>query len=126
MVNEVTCTEVNGLAGGTGIAHVYHIVSKENLYGHGRLYARVVLPSGSCVGWHQHINDTEPYYILSGEGDFYEADSENAPRTKTHVHAGQVCTINVGQWHCLENNSGKDLEFMALIYNKQGFDNSNI
>ncbi len=126
MIREVTCTDVDGLAGGKGIAHVYHIVPKDELYGHGRLYARVVLPSGSCVGWHQHIHDTEPYYILRGEGDFYEADSGDDERTKTRVHAGQVCVIRVGQWHCLENTSGEDLEFMALIYNEPGYDNRGV
>ncbi|MBQ7217753.1 MAG: cupin domain-containing protein [Synergistaceae bacterium] len=126
MIREVTCTDVDGLAGGKGIAHVHHIVTKEELNGHGRLYARVVLPPGSCVGWHQHIHDTEPYYILRGEGDFYEADSGDGERKKTRVHAGQVCVINVGQWHCLENTSGEDLEFMALIYNAPGYDNREV
>ena len=126
MIREVTCTDVDGLAGGKGIAHVHHIVTKEELNGHGRLYARVVLPPGSCVGWHQHIHDTEPYYILRGEGDFYEADTGDGERKKTRVHAGQVCVINVGQWHCLENTSGEDLEFMALIYNERGYDNTGV
>ena len=121
MIREVTPTEVDGLAGGQGKAYVYHIVPKEELNGHGRLYARVVLPSGSCVGWHQHVHDTEPYYILKGEGDFYEGDTENGERRKYHVHAGQVCVINVGQWHKLENNSCSDLEFVALIYNEPGY-----
>ena len=126
MIREVTCTDVDGLAGGKGIAHVHHIVTKEELNGHGRLYARVVLPPGSCVGWHQHIHDTEPYYILRGEGDFYEADTGDGERKKTRVHAGQVCVINVGQWHCLENTSGEELEFMALIYNEPGYDNRGV
>ncbi len=125
MVRREILAEVDGLAGGHGIAHVHHIVSKDELLGHGRLYARVVLPPGSGVGWHQHVNDTEPYYILSGEGDFYEA-LEDTPdeRIHTKVHAGDVCVIQVGQWHCLENNSDSNLEFMALIYNKKGYHNS--
>ncbi len=91
-------------------------------YGHGRLYARIVLAPGSSVGWHQHTRDTEPYYILRGEGDFIEGRSED-DRNVTRVHAGQVCVIEVGQWHSLENNSDGELEFMALIYNEPGYDN---
>ena len=72
---------------------------------------------GSSVGWHQHVRDTEPYYILRGEGDFIEGSSENEKK-RTHVHAGQVCVINVGDWHSLENNSDGELEFVALIYNE--------
>lgn len=125
MVRRENLVEVNGLAGGKGIARVHHIVSFEELLGHGRLYARVILPPGASVGWHQHVRDTEPYYILSGEGDFYESDINNVnERHHTKVGPGDVCVIQVGQWHCMENNSDEDLEFMALIYNEQGYDNS--
>ncbi|MBQ7577849.1 MAG: cupin domain-containing protein [Synergistaceae bacterium] len=121
MIRDVTSTEVKNLRGGRGVVYVHHILTPEELYGHGRMYARIVLPAGSSVGWHQHIHDTEPYYILKGEADFYEGDSENGERKKFHVKAGQVCLINVGQWHSLENNSDSDLEFMALIYNEPGY-----
>ena len=68
MIREVTGIEVEGLAGGKGKATRYEIVPKEELNGHGRLYARIVLAPGSSVGWHQHVRDTEPYYILRGRG----------------------------------------------------------
>ena len=123
MVRDVLCTDVEGVAGGTGPAKMYHVLSKDELYGHGRLYARVVLASGSSVGWHQHIHDTEPYYVLKGEGDFYEGATGDGERKHTKVHAGQVCIIEVGQWHSRENNSNEDLEIMALIYNEPGYDN---
>ena len=123
MIRDVIPLEVEGLAGGKGKATRYEIVSKEELNGHGRLYARIVLKPGSSVGWHQHIHDTEPYYILRGEGDFLEGDTGDGERKRTRVHAGQVCVIQVGQWHSLENNSDGELEFMALIYNEPGYDN---
>lgn len=123
MIREVVCSDVEGLAGGKGTAHMYHVLSKEELNGHGRLYARVVLEPGASVGWHQHIRDTEPYYILRGEGDFFEGDTGDGERRMTKVHAGQVCMIEVGQWHSIENNSGEELEIMALIYNEAGYDN---
>ena len=114
MIREVKGVEAEGLAGGKGKAMRYVIVPPEELNGHGRLYARIVLMPGSSVG---------PYYILRGEGDFIEGDSEN-DRKVTRVHAGEVCVIRVGQWHSLENNSDGELEFMALIYNKPGYNNS--
>ena len=120
MVRHEQLLEVEGLAGGKGKAHKYEIVSKDELLGHGRLYARTILEPGSSVGWHQHVNDTEPYYILNGEGDFIEGNSENE-KIITHVKKGDICVINVGQWHSLENNSDKPLEFIALIYNKPGY-----
>ena len=122
MVRRENIVEVQGLAGGSGPARVCHIVSKEELLGHGRLYARVVLPPKSSVGWHQHVRDTEPYYILKGEGDFTES-ADGIAKTVTRVRPGDVCVIEVGQWHSLVNNSDSDLEFMALIYNETGYSN---
>ena len=122
MIRKVEAVEVEGgFPESKGKRYMYHIVSKEELNGHGRLYARVVMPAGSSVGWHKHVHDTEPYYILKGEADFYEGDSENGERIKTHVTAGDVCLINVGQWHAIENNSGEEMEYMALIYNEPGY-----
>ena len=121
MIRKVEGVEAECLAGGKGKATRYVILPKEELDGLGRLYARIVLQPGSSIGWHQHVNDTEPYYILKGEGDFYEGDRENGERRKTHVTAGDVCVINVGQWHALENNSDSDIEIIALIYNKPGY-----
>ena len=114
MVRKETMEVRTGMGGGTGLGevYVYEIVTKEELMGHGRFYAKLVMPPGSTIGWHQHIHETEPYYILSGEGDFKDNDG-----TVTKVHAGDICTIRVGDYHALENNSAEDLVLMALIYN---------
>ena len=112
MIRKDNVLEVEHLGGGKGTAYVHHIVSKEELLGHGRLYAKVVLPPGASVGWHQHVHDTEPYYILEGEGIFVDDDG-----SRTKVGPGDVCTILPGQCHAIENASScKDLAFMALIH----------
>lgn len=100
------------LRGGTGPVYFYHILSEEELYGHGSMYARVVMPSGSSIGVHQHVHNTEPYYILSGYGDFTDADG-----SVTKVGPGDRCTILPGETHGLANPYDEDLVFMALIYN---------
>lgn len=112
MIRNEICTDVEHLAGGKGTAHVYHIQSSEELGKAGRLYARVVLDPGCSVGWHQHVGETEPYYILKGEGTFIDNDE-----SKTIVTPGQICTIENGHYHSIENNGSEPLEFMALIYN---------
>ena len=119
MIRKADVKAVEHLGGGRGTAYVHPIVSKDELLGHGRLYAKVILPPGSSVGWHQHLRDTAPYYILTGEADFIDND-----RSVTKVGPGDVCVIEVGQYHSIENNSDKDVEFMALIYNEHGYDNS--
>ena len=67
MVRKENTVAVEHLGGGKGTAYVHHIISKEEFLGHGRMYAKVVLPPGASVGWHQHVHDTEPYYILKGQ-----------------------------------------------------------
>ena len=112
MVKKEKVQIVKNLAGGKGEAKVYNIASLEELHGAAKLYAKVVLPPGASVGWHQHKGETEPYYILSGEGTFIDND-----KSKTTVTKGDICVINDGDHHSIENNSNADLEFMALIYN---------
>ena len=118
MIRQADIRAVEHLGGGRGTAYVHHIVSKEELLGHGRLYAKVILPPGASVGWHQHLRDTEPYYILKGQADFIDNDG-----SVTRVGPGDCCIIEVGQFHSLENTSQEDVEFMALIYNEAGYSN---
>ena len=80
--------------------------------GFGECNAKVVLKPNSSVGWHRHVGETEPYYILEGEGIFVDDDG-----SRTKVGPGDVCTILPGQCHAIENASScKDLAFMALIH----------
>lgn len=113
MVRKPTLEVRENMRGGTGKAHFEHIVSKEEMNGHGRLYARIRLEPGASIGFHEHIGDTEPYFILEGYGIFVDNDG-----TRTAVGPGDVCYIEVGQGHAIENNSEEDLVFMALIYNE--------
>ena len=64
MVRKTEVKKVEGLRGGKGTAEVHHIVTAEELRGHGKMYAKVVLAPHSSVGYHQHVGDTEPYYIF--------------------------------------------------------------
>ena len=101
------------LRGGKGEVEFHHILTKEELNGHGSMYAMVRLKPGCSIGYHQHIGNTEPYFILEGTGTFVDNDG-----SRTVVGPGDACLIEVGQSHALENNSDQDLVFMALIYNE--------
>lgn len=99
--------------GGRGEVEFEHILSADELNGHGSMYARVRLKPGCSIGFHQHIGNTEPYFILEGRGTFVDHDG-----SRNEVVPGDVCVIEVGQGHSMENNSDEDLVFMALIYNE--------
>ncbi|NLK36462.1 MAG: cupin domain-containing protein [Epulopiscium sp.] len=114
MVKRERIHTVEGLRGGKGTVEIHHFLEKEELLGHGKMFARVVLKPHSSIGWHQHTEDTEPYAILKGEGLFIDNDG-----SKTVVRPGDVCIINVGEWHSIENNTDEDMEMMAIVLNKQ-------
>jgi mannose-6-phosphate isomerase-like protein (cupin superfamily) len=113
LVRKTTVETKQEVRGGKGEVEFRHVLSSEELNGHGSLYAQVVLKPGSSIGWHQHVGNTEPYFILEGHGIFVDSDGSRIP-----VEAGDVCTIEVGQSHAIENYSDQDLVFMALIYNE--------
>jgi quercetin dioxygenase-like cupin family protein len=73
------------------------------------LYARVVVPPKAAVPYHQHVGDSESYYILSGEGEY---NDNGEVRT---VKAGDSTWTPDGSSHGLVNTGDGDLTFMALI-----------
>lgn len=113
MVKKNEAVVKENLRGGKGSITLYPILSPEELMGHGTMYARVVIPPHCSIGWHQHVGNTEPYYIIKGEGTFIDNDE-----SRTTVHPGDICTIACGQWHSMENNSEEDMEMIALVINE--------
>lgn len=112
MVRKTEPIEVKNARGGEGSVVFYHVLQEKELLGHGCMYAKVVINPHSSIGWHQHATNTEPYFILSGKGVFVDND-----KSRTEVVPGDVCLIEVGQWHSLENPYDEPLEIMALVYN---------
>ena len=110
MIRKTQPVTVEHARGGEGYVTFYHILQKEELMGHGTLYAKVVVNPHSSIGYHQHTGDTEPYFILSGKGIFTDND-----RTRTEVGPGDACLIKPGESHGLDNPNDEPLEMMALI-----------
>lgn len=110
MVKKERVVTVENLRGGVGSVEIHHFMDASELMGHATMYARVIIKPHSSIGWHQHVGDTEPYAIIKGEGVFTDNDG-----SKTTVHAGDVCLIEVGQFHAIENNTDEDLEMIALV-----------
>ncbi len=81
----------------------------EELYGKGRMFNLMTLPSGNSIGRHTHEGDNEVFYFLSGVGE-YDDDG-----TIVTVHPGDVAVCNSGQTHSLKNIGTEDLTFIALI-----------
>ena len=115
MIKKDRVVTVEGMRGGAGSVEIHHILEGEELMGHGTLYARVIIKPHSSIGWHQHVGNTEPYYILKGVGTFVDNDG-----SKTEIAEGDVCVIEVGQSHAIENPNDESLEIIALVINMRG------
>ena len=80
MVRKTVKATKSQVQGGRGEVEFEHILDKDELNSHGRLYAKIRLKPGCSVGYHKHIGNTEPYYILEGHGTFIDNDG-----TRTEV-----------------------------------------
>ena len=94
---------------GKGIIRIKDLTDKEGLYGHGRMFAHIVVDPGCSIGYHDHNHETEFYYILKGEGVFSDNGKEVV------VREGDICATGFGEGHGLENQSSEPLELIALI-----------
>ena len=115
MIRKTETVFVPNLRGGEGTIEIRHILSKNELMGHGSMYAHVIIPPHSSLGFHQHVENTEPYYVLKGTGIFVDNDG-----SRTEINPGDVCTIEGGQSHAIENPGDAPLEIMALVINERG------
>jgi gentisate 1,2-dioxygenase len=95
--------------GGVGAVDWTNVLSGDDLPGrHLRFFHDDVLPPGASVGVHDHEDDEECYYILSGSG-VMTLDGE-----RTEVGAGDIAVVFPGGSHGLENTSDGDLRFLVV------------
>ena len=106
---KTTCTRPS--ANGVGEVLIEKILDEE-LADKCGLYARVTIPAGSVLGYHEHHGNGESYFVLSGEAIY---DDNGVKRT---IKAGDSTWTPDGCGHGVDNSQGKDpIVFMALIVN---------
>lgn len=102
-------TKVNEhMRGGAGSVQILELMSKDELK-HCRMFSKLTLKPGCSIGQHEHVNETEYYWILEGEGVVTEADGEKT------VKAGDLVITGGGASHAIRNEKDEDLVFLALI-----------
>jgi quercetin dioxygenase-like cupin family protein len=97
--------------GGVGSIEIHKKITKEDQVEGLSLFAKVVVSPHSTIGYHQHTDDAEAYYVLKGEGIFLNHNEERVP-----VKAGDICLIKKGQSHGLENLTDDELVMIAVVY----------
>lgn len=105
----MTTERIENMCGGDGHVIIKRLLGEKELNGKCGLYAQVTLEPGCSLGYHEHHNESETYYIISGQGEY---NDNGFPRA---VSAGDVTFTPDGCGHGLRNTGLEDLVFMALI-----------
>ena len=85
-----TVTEVvKNMAGGDGEVTIKRILGEKELNGKCGLYAQVTIQPGSSLGYHEHKNESETYYILSGTAEYNDngTDRKSTRLNSSHTLA---------------------------------------
>lgn len=106
---KTTMKRAENMRGGKGHVIMESIIGENEFKGKGRLFAKVTLEPGCSIGYHEHHNESETYYILSGKGEY----DDNG--TRMTVSEGDVTFTPDGCGHGIENTGDENLVFMALI-----------
>ena len=99
----------DSMRGGSGEVEIVHIFKAEELGGKARLLARLRLGKGSSIGYHEHNDEEEVFYILRGQGVVSENGEEKT------VAAGDAALTKGGNSHSIRNDSEEPLEVLAVI-----------
>ena len=96
-------------SGGKGEISVKYILNEEEMNGKGKMFSEVTIAPGCSLGYHEHVGNSETYYIIRGEGEY------NDNGTIRTVVPGDRTFTPSGFSHGMANNGDTDLVFMALI-----------
>ena len=97
------------LKGGDGDTVLLNIVPPDALPPKARLFSVTTLAPGCSIGVHEHTDESEIYYAMSGEGIIHDNGCE-LPFKQGDCH---VC--HSGNTHGIANESDAPLVFVAAI-----------
>ncbi len=95
---------------GPGAVTLEHLFKKDDFGGsHFRVCAKLILPPGSGIGLHPHIDEDEVYIVLKGSGTVTDAG------LTAEVKPGDTVLTGKGDSHCLTNTGSEVLEVIAIV-----------
>ena len=111
MINKnISGSWVEGLGGcGKGKAFMSKLFDGDALPKKAPLMAVIDLEPGSDIGYHQHPENNELYWIIEGEGEYNDNGEVSV------VTGGMATMCYVGGWHSLKNTGDKPLKLLAVI-----------
>ena len=97
------------MRGGDGTVKIESLLTKEELYEKGRLFAKITIGPGCSIGQHVHEGEMEAFYIAQGKALF----DDNG--TQIEAAAGDTTYTPSGAGHSIRNIGEEDLVLIALI-----------
>lgn len=97
------------MRGGEGAVTVRHYFMPEEIKAKTRLCSELLLPPGSSIGVHDHVDEDEIYIIQRGTGIMTDGGKE------IQVEAGDAILTGQGASHSIKNTGAEDLVVTAVI-----------
>ena len=98
------------MRGGNGTVKIEHLWEPgSEMLGHNRMAARLTLPPGGSIGFHNHEKEDEIFVIVKGQA---EADDNGKISL---LNAGDTLLTGNGAGHSIRNVGEGDLELIAII-----------
>ncbi|MDD3348253.1 MAG: cupin domain-containing protein [Bacilli bacterium] len=98
--------EVLNMRGGEGRVFIEKLEPRLH---HMKMYARIVIPAGSSIGFHFHETDEEMVYVLSGKGEVTMGEQ------KMIMNEGAINITKQSESHSIKNIFSEDLVLLAII-----------
>lgn len=110
---EDLASELKEMRGGPGEVLITNLATKEEMLENGRLYAGMVIEPGCGIGYHDHHDETEIFYVTEGTVTWNDGEKD------TDVSEGSVMICEDGKGHSIMNRSDKTAKLTALILIKR-------
>lgn len=102
-------TKAENIHGGKGFILRDHLIQGELLHGKCTYCACITLDPECEIGLHQHVNDSELYYLIEGDAIY------NDNGVEVEVHAGDALFCKPGERHAIRNETNKPVVFVAMM-----------
>jgi quercetin dioxygenase-like cupin family protein len=106
---DVQIRKVSHAQGGKGDIFFHDWLLADEAPGHGRVFSKLVIPSGCSIAPHQHNGEFEAFYVMEGIATVTDGDQV------VEVPSGGMNLCKDGDFHGVENKTDHDLVLMALI-----------
>jgi len=100
---------IENMRGGDGAVTIEKLLTPDEMYQKGRLYAKITLLPGSSIGYHLHEGEMESFYVISGDAEYQDCDE-----TVTLRQGDTALTLS-GEGHSIKCIGDNPLEIIAQI-----------